>query len=127
MTTTADPTTIADRYLAAYGEPDAATRARLIEAVWAPDARLVDPPLVGEGHAGIDQAAEALQSQFPGHRFRRTSGVDAHHEHLRFAWELVGPDGAVAVAGTDIGTLDAHGRLHRVVGFFGDLPAREAA
>lgn len=58
---------------------------------------------------------------------RARRGVDTHHGHLRFAWELVGPDGQVAVAGVDVGELAEDGRLRRIVGFFGDLPAREPA
>src|SRR5947209_5651902 len=80
-----------DRYLAAWNEPDPARRAALIEQVWAADGRLIDPPLAAEGHAGIGDMAAALQTQFPGHRFRRASGIDAHHDQLRFAWQLGGP------------------------------------
>jgi hypothetical protein len=47
-----------------------------------------------------------------------------HHEHLRFAWRLVAPDGTIAVAGIDVADVAPDGRLARVVGFFGDLPAR---
>ena len=116
-----------DRYLAAWNEPDPARRAALIEQVWAADGRLIDPPLAAEGHAGIGDMAAALQAQFPGHQFRRASGIDAHHDQLRFAWQLVGPDGAVALAGLDVGELAADGRLRRIAGFFGELPARERA
>ncbi len=127
MTTdTTEITAIVDGYLAAWNEPDAARRAELIAQVWAEDGRLVDPPLTGDGHGGISDMAAAMQEHYAGHRFRRASGVDAHHEHLRFAWELVGPDGAVALTGLDVGELAADGRLRRVTGFFGELPARRA-
>jgi SnoaL-like domain len=116
-----------DRYLAAWNEADPARRAALIEQVWAADGRLIDPPLAAEGHAGIGDMAAALQAQFPGHQFRRASGIDAHHGQLRFAWQLVGPDGAVALAGLDVGELADDGRLRRIAGFFGELPARERA
>jgi len=68
-----------------------------------------------------------VQARFPGHRFRRVSGIDIHHDQLRFAWELVAPDGAVVVAGIDVGVLAADGRLRRITGFFGALPAEAAA
>lgn len=127
-TETSTPLTeVIDRYLAAWSEPDPTRRAVLIAQVWAADGRLIDPPLAAEGHGGIGEMAAALQSQFPGHRFRRASGIDAHHDYLRFAWELVGPDGAVALAGLDVGELAADGRLRRITGFFGDLPAHEGA
>jgi SnoaL-like domain len=126
MTThTTDLEATVDGYLAAWNEEDAARRAELIAQVWAEDGRLIDPPLTGEGHDGISEMAAAMQQHYAGHRFHRTSGVDAHHDHLRFAWELVGPDGEVALAGLDVGELAGDGRLRRITGFFGELPARE--
>lgn len=116
-----------DTYLSAWNEQDPAQRADLIERVWATDGRLIDPPLAAEGHTGISDMAAALHAQFPGHRFRRASGIDAHHDQLRFAWELVGPDGAVALSGLDVGELAADGRLRRITGFFGELPVAENA
>jgi diadenosine tetraphosphatase ApaH/serine/threonine PP2A family protein phosphatase len=121
-----DVTTTVDAYLSAYGEPDPARRAELIAAAWAEDGELIDPPLTGEGHDGIGAMAEAVQQQFPGHRFRRASGIDAHHDRLRFAWELVAPAGEVVLAGVDVGELAPDGRLRRITGFFGELPALAA-
>jgi hypothetical protein len=123
MTHTTDVTTTVDAYLAAWNERDPARRAQLIERVWAPDGRLIDPPLTGEGHDGINDMAGALQEHYAGHSFRRASTVDAHHDHLRFAWELVGPDGQVALTGLDVGELAADGRLRWITGFFGALDA----
>jgi hypothetical protein len=126
-TTTPNVTSVVDGYLAAYGEPDAARRAERIQAAWAPDGQLIDPPATGDGHEGIAALAEALQQQFPGHRFRRTSAVDAHHDHLRFAWELVGPGGDAVLTGLDVGELAGDGRLRRITGFFGELTPRDPA
>ncbi len=120
-----DLTTTVDTYLTAYGEPDKARRAELISRVWAADGRLVDPPLAAESHDGISDMAASLQQQFADHRFRRVSEIDAHHDRFRFAWELVGPDGAVAVSGIDVGELAEDGRLRRITGFFGELPGRD--
>jgi len=118
-----DLTTTIDTLLAAWTETDATRRAGLIERIWATDGRLIDPPLAAEGHAGISDMAAALQAQFPDHRFRRSSGIDAHHGYLRYGWELVGPEGTVALAGIDVGELTEDGRLQRITGFFGPLPA----
>ena len=122
-----DITATIDTYLAAWNETDPTRRAEVIARVWAPDGRLIDPPLAAQGHAGIGEMAAALQGQFPGHRFRRASGVDAHHNQLRFAWELVSPDGAVVLSGLDVGELTEDGRLLRIAGFFGPLPEESAA
>jgi hypothetical protein len=121
---TTDVTTTVDGYLAAWNERDPQRRAELIERVWAPDGQLIDPPMAGEGHDGISVMAEAMHTHYEGHRFERISGVDAHHEHVRFAWQLVGPDGQVALTGLDVADVAGDGRLARVVGFFGDVPAR---
>ena len=120
-TTSTDLTAIVDGHLSAYGEPDADRRAELIARVWSEDGRLVDPPAAADGHAGIDALAQALQQQFAGHRFRRASAIDSHNDVLRYAWELVGPDGTVALAGVDVAQTAADGRLRHVAGFFGDL------
>jgi hypothetical protein len=68
-----------------------------------------------------------VQERFPGNRFRRLSGIDTHHDQLRFAWELAAPGGAVTVAGVDVGVLAPDGRLQRITGFFGELPTEDAA
>ena len=117
-----DLTTTIDTYLEAWNETDATRRADLIETVWAADGHLIDPPLAAEGRCGISDMASALHAQFPGHRFRRATGIDAHHNQLRFGWELVGPDGAVALSGLDVGELGDDGQLRRITGFFGELP-----
>jgi hypothetical protein len=122
--TSIDITTVVDDYLAAWNERDEQRRAELIERAWAPDGKLIDPPFDGEGHEGISQMASVMHEHYAGHRFERSSGVDMHHDHLRFAWKLIGPDGAVAVSGIDVADLAQDGRLARVVGFFGDLDAR---
>jgi hypothetical protein len=120
---TTDLVTTVDTYLAAWTEPDAGRRRAMVEQVWDADGRLIDPPLAAEGYAGISDLFAALQGQFPGHTFRRASGVDTHHDQFRFAWELVGPDGAVALTGLDVGETAADGRIRRITGFFGDVPA----
>jgi hypothetical protein len=120
-----DPATTVDEYLAMWNETDPVRRAEHIERAWATDCRYVDPMFEAEGYGGLSEMVAGVHAKLPGHRFRRISGVDAHHDSLRFAWELAAPDGAVTVAGVDVGGLDADGRLSRMTGFFGDLPAAD--
>jgi hypothetical protein len=121
--TTADLATAIDTYLTAYGNPDSASRRVQLATAWAADGRLIDPPLDGAGIDGIDQMMVAVQSQFPGHTFRRTSGVDAHHGVARYSWALIAADGTTSLEGLDVAEFDDAGRLSRVVGFMGPLPA----
>ena len=121
-----DLSTTIDTYLEAYGEPDGSRRIALIEQVWAPDGHLFDPPIDAAGHTDIDQMFATVQSQFAGHTFRRSTGIDAHHGIARYGWELVAGDGSVTLAGMDVAVVGDDGKLTRVAGFFGDLPPRDA-
>lgn len=121
-----DITTTIDTYLTAYGEDDPGRRAELTAQAWHPDGTLADPPMDATGHEELDAMFVVVQAQFPGHTFRRTSAVDAHHGVARYSWDLVAPDGTVALSGLDVAVPDDDGRLRRVVGFFGDLPPLDA-
>jgi hypothetical protein len=124
---TMSPAAVADRHLAAYGEPDPIRRRALLEAAWVPDGTLVDPPLdAAAGYDQLDDLFATVQSQYPEHRFRRTSAVDVHHDVGRYGWELVAPDGAVLFGGVDVVEFAGDGRLAEVVGFLGDLAPLEA-
>ena len=116
-----DVTDLIDCYISAWNEGDAERRQKLIAQAWTPDACYVDPMLESEGHAGIDGMIRSVQARFPEHRFRRTSEVEAHHDRLRFTWELAPASGPAMVKGTDIGIL-ADGRLQAMIGFFDQLP-----
>ena len=110
-------------YLAMWNETDRTRRAAHIARAWTGDSSYVDPLVAAEGHAALSTMVDGVQAKFPGHRFRRASGIDTHHDQLRFAWELVAPDGSVVVKGIDVGGLSPDGRLTRITGFFGELPA----
>ena len=125
-TSTPDITSAIDLYLQAYNERDAARRVTLIEQAFQPEAHLFDPPIEGAGHDGINEMFATVQGMFADHKFRRSTGIDAHHGIARYGWELVAADGTVALAGMDVAVVGGDGKLNRVAGFFGDLPAREA-
>lgn len=119
--TSLDPTERVDLHLAAYAEPDPTTRADLVARAWADGGQLIDPPFDGTGRDEVAAMADAVLAHYPAHTFRRTTAVDEHHGFARYGWELVGPDGTVAVNGTDVAQFGEDGALVRVVGFFGDL------
>jgi len=116
-------TDVIDRYIAMWNETDAERRRELIARTWTDTSSYLDPMLQGEGQCGIDAMVQGVQARFPGHRFRRTSEVDAHHDRVRFTWELAPGGGAALVTGTDFGVVAADGRLQAITGFFDHAPA----
>ena len=120
-----DVDTVIDTYMDAYSEPDTARRAALVAKTFTADGELIDPPIDGKGHAGITEMMGAVLGHYPDHRFRRTTGIDAHHNVARYGWELVDTAGTVALNGTDVAEFDDGGAISRVLGFLGDLPARD--
>jgi hypothetical protein len=115
-----DIATLVDKHLAGYCEPDAGRRAELVATAWGEGGALIDPPFDGKGRDGIAAMTDVVLTHYAGHTFRRTTDVDTHHQFGRYGWALVGPDGAVAVTGTDYIELNDEGQLVRIVGFFGD-------
>jgi hypothetical protein len=110
-----------DRYFAMWNETDVDRRRDLIARTWTEDAAYIDPLMEGAGQAGIDAMVAGVQTQFPGHRFRRTSEIDAHHDCVRFAWELAPEGGAALVRGVDFGVVIGD-RLRSITGFLDQVP-----
>ena len=127
MTETTTLEATIDTYLEAYLEPDAERRARLIEQVWAPDGHLFDPPLDARATTAINEMfVDRAGACSPGTRSGARAASTPTTASPATAWELVAGDGAVALAGMDVAVVGQDGRLTRVAGFFGDLPARDA-
>jgi hypothetical protein len=123
MTTTIPTATVVQRYLAAWNASDPAERRAAIEAVFAPDARYVDPLADVTGTEALDALIAGVQQQFPGMRFGPVGDVDAHHDVCRFQWSL-GPEGAEPlVIGFDVATVGPDGRISTVQGFLDKVPA----
>lgn len=111
-----------DRYIAAWNETDGERRHELVARTFTKDASYVDPHLEGYGASEIDTLIGAVQARFPGYRFRRTGPLDAHHDRVRFSWEVSPQGGPLFAAGTDIAVV-ADGRLRSVTGFIDYLAA----
>ena len=120
MTATPD---LADRYLAAWNETDRSARTAALAGLFADDVRYTDPLVAADGRPALDATIGAVQAQFPGFVFRLAGPVDAHHDQLRFTWEL-GPAGQDApIAGFDVAVVDDSGRIRTVLGFLDRVPA----
>jgi hypothetical protein len=123
MTTTTPTATLVQRYLAAWNATDPAERRAAVEAVFAPNARYVDPLADVTGTDALDALIAGAQEQFPGMRFTPVGEIDAHHDVCRFQWGL-GPEGAEPlVIGFDVAMVGADGRITGVAGFLDKVPA----
>ncbi len=115
-----------DRYIEAWNENDPVRRRELVARTWTETATYLDPALEAQGQPAIESMIEAVQARFPGARFRRTGGVDIHHDHVRFPWALGPEDGPPIVAGVDFAQIAPDARLASVTGFFDAAPATQA-
>ena len=122
-TTPNDTETLVEQYFTMWRTTDAAERARLVAQTFTEDGRHVDQHADATGHAALADMIAGVHTGFPGFQMARTSGVDRVEDQLRFSWDLVGADGTPIVAGLDVGEVAPDGRLRRIAGFWGDLPA----
>jgi hypothetical protein len=71
-------------YTGAWAEPDRERRQQLLERVWAEDGTYTDPTAHVAGRKALVDHIGGFFEQFVGARIELTSGIDAHHEKLRF-------------------------------------------
>lgn len=114
----ADAGALADRWFAAWAEPDAAARAAALEALAAPGVRVRDRFSAVEGVEELTLHIGAAQRFMPGIRLER-SGEARHCQGTVLAdWTAQGADGQPKGRGTNVFTLDADGRIESVTGFW---------
>ncbi|HKD77935.1 MAG TPA: nuclear transport factor 2 family protein [Ktedonobacterales bacterium] len=110
-------------YLAAWNETDARRRRDVIAHAWSDDGSYIDAHRDSEGHTAIDAMIAAVQERFPGYRFRLASGIEAHHNFVRFSWIAGGTEQApLFFGGTDFAILAPDGRMRSVTGFIDAMP-----
>jgi hypothetical protein len=73
------------RYLAAWNERDASRRLELVAKAWTEDGTYLDRVRHGRGHNEIDAMIATAQAHFPGYQLHLASGIETHHDHVRFS------------------------------------------
>jgi hypothetical protein len=107
-----------DAYFDAWNTTDADERRSFVERTYVPDAHLVDPLVDVTGHDQLVELFTNFHVTYAGHSFRQAGGVDAHHDLVRWGWEMLDASGNVVLDGLDV-ALVAEGRISYVAGFFG--------
>jgi hypothetical protein len=119
-----DAGNLVERYIETWNETDPEARRSAIARLWAEDARYVDPLASVSGQDEISALIGSVHEQAPGHVFRLLDDrVDAHHNLVRFSWELVPPSGGEPLAvGFDVAVTEEGGRIGSVLGFLDKAP-----
>jgi SnoaL-like domain len=113
---------IVDTYMAAWNESDETKRNQMLDRCWSATGTYTDPMADIKGREALSALISQFQQQMPDALLVTTTGVDAHHDRVRFGWKLQAPDGATRMEGIDIGQLAADGKLQSIVGFWGTNP-----
>ncbi|MFI9510769.1 nuclear transport factor 2 family protein [Nocardia sp. NPDC052566] len=112
---------IVAQYLEAWNTTDPTARKAAITRLFTPTATYTDPLMAVAGHDEIDAGIAAAQAQFAGLTFRLAGPVDAHHNQVRFTWELAPADAPAIVIGFDVATIE-NARITNVYGFLDKVP-----
>jgi hypothetical protein len=103
---------LADRYIAAWNEPDAAKRSSAIAALWAPDARGHGRP---GGYAALTTLTPATPGKSAGHegvRYRAAPTARLRGDVVTFRWEMLLADSETVLAGgLEFLIVDDDGRI----------------
>ena len=125
-----DPNELAERYTAAWMEPDGDRRRKAIADVWSEDAihilqptqevyeaaaeRAVNPTWQVRGHAELEARVTKAYEDFVATgqmAFRTQGGAKRLGDVVTWRWEGVSPDGEVLGAGLEFVVLAADGRI----------------
>jgi len=110
------------QYMAAWNEVDDAARRDLLAQCWSEDGVYLDPNVSLAGRDALAAKIGEVLASRPGARLEFMSGIDVHHDMVRFLWRLVRADGTSGDTSIDFGEIGPDGRLVRIVGFFGAAP-----
>jgi hypothetical protein len=109
-----DVSSLVERYVSAWHEPDPARRLVLVCALWNEHGTLVDGIAEYRGWAGVMTAITRGYDSWvaTGHRWRPTGPPISFCGAILIGWELVAPDGeAVISTGTNVLVLSDAGRI----------------
>ena len=98
-------TKIVTQYMAAWNEPDDAARRALLEQCWSDSGVYLDPNVSLAGRDALATKIGEVLAGRPGARLEFMSGIDVHHNVVRFLWRLVRADGTCGDTSIDFGEI----------------------
>jgi hypothetical protein len=109
-------------YMDAWNETDPAKRASLLGQCWSDAGAYTDPMADVQGREALSGLIDGFHKQMPGASIVTSTGLDQHHNRVRFGWKLLMEDGSERMEGIDIAVLADDGRLASITGFWGVTP-----
>jgi hypothetical protein len=108
-----DAQALADRYVAAWNEPDAAKRSSAIASLWAPDALRQERAPRGYGALGkLILGASEKHAGRERVRFRAAPSARQRRDVVTFRWEMLLTDSETVLAsGLEFLIVDDDGRI----------------
>ncbi len=113
-----------DTYWAMWNEQDPSKVRHLLDQSVTDDVVFCDPKDFHVGRDALEANVRQFRAEQPDVVFELASGVDTHHNRVRYSWHFI-RRGRVLMVGHDVATISDDGLLERIDGFFGDLPALE--
>jgi hypothetical protein len=108
-------------YSALWNERDTARLDGHATRAVSDDVEFIDPANRAKGREALVTMVRETRVAMPDASYLLTSGVDGHNNRYRYSWIVIN-EGAVAVTGMDVTTLNADGLVERIDGFFGPFP-----
>jgi hypothetical protein len=107
--------TLAERYIAIWNEPDADARRAAVAALWTSDGATLHRLIEARGYSALEARVAGAYEKWvrdKGYVFRPRGNAVAHHDMVKFNWEMGPPTGGEIVSvGLDYCLLETDGRI----------------
>ena len=112
-----------DALMSLSTEPDVPDRLARLRELVVEEVQFINPGVKAVGVQELCQVFDWLSQSVPSDtEIRRTSTIDCHHDHFRYAW-VRRQGGQVEAEGVDLGQAGSDGRIVKIVTFDGLIPA----
>src|SRR5882757_2016762 len=97
-------------HLRIWSEPDHTKRLTLASEIYADNIQVIDPEIILNGIAEVNDFIGGLLKQHPGFKFTSAKPIEAHHNKAILSWQFGPPSKPDTITGQDIFTI-AEGRI----------------
>jgi hypothetical protein len=106
---------LVDRYTAIWNEPNVDARRAAVAALWAPDGATLHRLIEARGYTALEARVAGAYEKWvrdKGYVFRPRGNAVAHHDMVKFNWEMGPPAGGEIVSvGLEYCLLETDGRI----------------